>query len=238
VRGKGAALTGRRIAHMPLGELRPHPRNPRTHKPAELRKSFNRFGYTNPILIDERTGLIAAGHGRYELLTQMHADGASPPEGVRTLVPDDPEHPDDIEWLVPVTRGWASRDDEEAMAYLIADNRQTELGGWDNPELHEMLTPLEAGDLGLAGTGFTPAAMAKLLEPAKPDPTSETENSYGERADNYRNKQLRSIIFDHPVEEYEYVIATAARARKTFGVETNAELFIAMLRQFESKHPA
>jgi hypothetical protein len=213
--------------YMPLSALRPHPKNPRTHKPKDLRASFDRFGYTSPITIDERTGLMAAGHGRWELLKVMANDFAERPEGVEV---------DEFgEWLVPVNRGWTSKDDEDAEAYLIADNRQAELGGWDPPELAEALTPLTDSPLGLEGTGFTPRDLKGLLEPAKP--TTGTENSYDQRADNYRNKQIRSIIFDYPLADFEFVTETAARARSTFKAETNAELFIAMLRSFEEAHP-
>ena len=139
-------VTERRLDTVPLSHLRPDPRNPRTHKAAELRKSFGRFGYTNPIMLDERTGLIAAGHGRYELLTAMKAEGVAPPEGVICEYDDEGE-----EWYVPVVRGWASRDDDEALAYLIADNRQTELAEWAHPELAELLQPISETDRGLAG---------------------------------------------------------------------------------------
>lgn len=50
----------RRLDLLPLESLRPHPKNPRTHRLGELRKSFDQFGFTNPPLICERTGLLAA----------------------------------------------------------------------------------------------------------------------------------------------------------------------------------
>jgi hypothetical protein len=221
---------GRRLDHVPLGELRPHPRNPRTHKPAELRKSYDRFGFTNPIIVCERVGVIAAGHGRWELLCSMKADAAPPPDGV---IVDEAG-----EWRVPVIRGWASKDDAELIGYVIADNRHTELGHWEHAELAPMLTAIDAGP-GLSGTGFTPKDLKAMMEPAEaPKAAVGIENDYGQRADRYRNKQLRSIIFDYPLDAYEFVAQAALSARATFGVETNAELFVAMLRQFDQAHPA
>jgi hypothetical protein len=223
-------VTERRLDLVPLGELRPHPQNPRTHKPAELRKSFDRFGYTNPIIVCERTGLMAAGHGRYELLMAMDEDGADPPEGV--------EVNDDHEWMVPVSRGWASKDDDELLAYVIADNRQTELGGWETAELVPVLTDLAEIDTGLAGTGFTPTDLAKMQTPAEPEkPQVASENSYGQRADLYRNKQVRSIVFDYPIEAWDFVGRACAALRPQYEAETNAELFVAMLREYEAEHP-
>src|SRR5687767_12064881 len=46
--------------------LRPLPRNARTHSKAQIRQiagSIERFGFTNPILIDEGR-MVLAGHGR------------------------------------------------------------------------------------------------------------------------------------------------------------------------------
>jgi hypothetical protein len=54
------------IIMMPVGELRPNKRNARTHSKKQIRQIANsilRFGFTNPILIDEQKNVIA-GHGR------------------------------------------------------------------------------------------------------------------------------------------------------------------------------
>ena len=227
---------GKELVERDITSLRPYERNARTHSKKQVKQiaaSIERFGFTNPVTIDERTGLIAAGHGRYELLTAMKADGAKPPEGVEEVDDDEGLH-----WLVPVVRGWASKDDAEALAYLIADNRQTELAEWQHPELADLLTPVSTTDKGLAGTGFTPRELTGLLAAPPEEPHGQTENSYDQRADNYRNKQVRSIIFDYPVEEYEFVTRAVPGACKRHGVETTAELFVAMLRAFDAEHPA
>ena len=49
------------------GELRPSPRNARTHSKKQVRQiadSIKRFGFTNPVLTSG--GEIIAGHGRIE----------------------------------------------------------------------------------------------------------------------------------------------------------------------------
>jgi hypothetical protein len=46
----------------------------------------------------------------------------------------------------PRLRGWSSRNDAEAEAYLLADNRLTESGGWDDRELVAMLEDIQAAD--------------------------------------------------------------------------------------------
>ncbi len=57
-----------RLLYMTTGQLKPYPRNARTHSRKQIRQiaeSITRFGFTNPILIDEG-GMILAGHGRVE----------------------------------------------------------------------------------------------------------------------------------------------------------------------------
>lgn len=132
----------RRIEYRKLGELEPDPRNPRAHESAHLvRKSMGRFGFVEPIVVDGRTGYIVSGHGRVKTLEAMRRDGEAPPEGVRVNKKG--------AWLVPVVEGWASDSDTEAGAALIAMNRTTELGGWVDDELLELLADIEhAGDLG------------------------------------------------------------------------------------------
>lgn len=134
------------IESVALGALAVAAANPKRHAEVDIGKSLNRFGYVEPIVMDERTGRMVAGHGRREALLAMKALGHSPPSGVRE---------DGGEWYVPVLRGWASRDDGEAEAYLVTSNKLMEAGGWDDVELAKMLSRLQTTDLGLTGIGFS-----------------------------------------------------------------------------------
>ena len=54
------------ITDRKISELRPYPRNARTHSRKQIKQikaSIEEFGFTNPVLIDE-TNQILAGHGR------------------------------------------------------------------------------------------------------------------------------------------------------------------------------
>jgi ParB-like chromosome segregation protein Spo0J len=54
------------IEHWPLDRLIPFARNARTHSDAQIAQiaaSIREFGFTNPILVDSKDGIIA-GHGR------------------------------------------------------------------------------------------------------------------------------------------------------------------------------
>ena len=57
----------------PVDRLRPYERNPRTHSEeqvAQIAASIVEFGFTNPILVDEASGIIA-GHGRLLAARQL-----------------------------------------------------------------------------------------------------------------------------------------------------------------------
>lgn len=140
-------LDPRRIEYVPLAELRADPRNPKAHDQETIDASIGRFGVLDLIVRDERTGYIVSGHGRQKALTGMEARGESAPEGVRVA--------EDGSWLVPVVVGWASRTDAEAGAALIALNRTTELGGWVDDALLDLLDDLADMEDGLVGVGFT-----------------------------------------------------------------------------------
>jgi hypothetical protein len=68
-----------RVDYMPLGALLRAPRNPKSHDIGLIHQSFSRFGYVEPIAINERTGRIVAGHGRLDTLQQKKANGEKPP---------------------------------------------------------------------------------------------------------------------------------------------------------------
>lgn len=155
--GGGVDQTARRVEPMPLSSIRPAPRNPKAHAREEIQNSIVRFGLAELPLVDERTGRLVAGHGRVDQLTAMRDAGQDPPNGVGV-------DPATGEWMVPVIRGWASRSDPDAEAYLVGSNNLTVLGGWDERELAELLTNLNDVDPTLlAVTGFTDEDLAALL---------------------------------------------------------------------------
>ena len=142
-----------RIEYMPLSKLKRAPRNPKEHDLGMLHSSIERFGYVDPIMLDENTGRLVAGHGRLDALQQMKASGGDAPARIRA---------DGTEWLVPVIRGIAFDDEREAEAYLVADNQATILGGWDEAVLADVLADF-AEDDALEGMGFDGDDLDVLL---------------------------------------------------------------------------
>jgi len=63
----------REIACIPVRKLRPDQRNARIHPKKQIRQianSYRRFGWTNPIIIDENYTILT-GHGRYQAVLQL-----------------------------------------------------------------------------------------------------------------------------------------------------------------------
>lgn len=115
------------ITYRGIGDLRPRATNPRTHAKKQLEQiaaSIRRFGFTNPILIDEADGIIA-GHGRVEAAKLI---------GMTE---------------VPTVR-LADMSGAKIRAYVIADNRLAELAGWDRTLL-ELDTRINSRHLALWG---------------------------------------------------------------------------------------
>lgn len=139
---------------IPLSKLKPSPRNPKGHDLGGIHTSLDRFGWQGAIIVKGNTGIVVAGHGRTEALAQKKARGDSPPTGI--------EVDESGDWLVPAVRGHF-KTAKEAEAYLLADNRWVELGGWDNDELVAMLQDLAVDPDGLEGVGWDAEDLDELL---------------------------------------------------------------------------
>ena len=141
-------LPNKDIRLRPIADLKPYPRNARTHSKKQIRqiaKSIQEFGFTNPILIDAEGGIIA-GHGRIE------AAGLLGLEEVPTIR---------IDHLSEVQK----------RAYMLADNKLAENAGWDEGILAEELGALMADDLDfdVEITGFSIAEIDGLIEGLAPE---------------------------------------------------------------------
>lgn len=200
----------RTIEYLPVQSLRPVKVNPKRHSLAELTAGLARFGVVEAQVMDERTTRLVSGNGRLELYQQAEAAELSPPNGILA----DPVHG----WLVPVVRGWRSRNNAELDAAVIAVNRLAERGGWHTADLIAMLDDVAATRAGLAGVGYAAddlAAMRATLTgkpalPAAPAPVGGTG--------------VRSIVLDYPTADYDRLARSMQALRSALGVATNAEL--------------
>ena len=129
------------VEHWPIDRLIPFATNPRTHSEAQIAQiaaSIREFGFTNPILVDSKAGVIA-GHGR--LLAARKLNLAEVPVIV-------------LDHLT----------ENQKRAYVIADNKLALNAGWDEELLRLELAALRDEDFGLDVLGFEDEELAHLLE--------------------------------------------------------------------------
>src|SRR6516164_9155939 len=97
-----------KIEYTSVRELRPYLNNARTHSKKQIRQIANsiaKFGFCNPVLIDDAKQIIA-GHGRVEAAKLLGVDA------------------------VPTCR-LSHLSEADKRAYILADNRLAERAGWD-----------------------------------------------------------------------------------------------------------
>lgn len=127
--------------HRPTLSLKPYSNNARTHSPKQIKqiaRSIERFGFNNPVLIDDDDQIIA-GHGRVEAAKLLKMK------------------------TVPCVR-LSHLSDADKRAYVLADNRLAEKSGWDNEVLAIELQHLVDVGFDVDLTGFEPAETDLIIE--------------------------------------------------------------------------
>jgi DNA modification methylase len=134
---------GDRLLMISPDALKPYPRNARTHSKKQIGQiaaSIRRFGFTNPVLIDDGN-MMLAGHARVEAARQL---------GLKS---------------VPCLR-LSTLSPAEKRAYILIDNKHAQNAGWDDEllagELEYLLMHAEEIEIDL--TGFSIAEVDQLLE--------------------------------------------------------------------------
>lgn len=133
----------RRLERVPIDTLAPYERNARTHSDAQIEQiaaSIREFGFTNPILADDESRVIA-GHGRLAAARLIGLE------------------------IVPVIRvGGLS--DAQRRALILADNQLAANAGWDSQLLAEELGKLQGDGFNLDILGFDPEWLTEIMQPA------------------------------------------------------------------------
>ena len=124
-------------------ELTAYGKNARTHSDsqvAQIAASIREFGFTNPVLIDGDSGIIA-GHGRVMAAQKL---------GLKEVPCLRLDHLTDV----------------QRRAYIIADNKLALNAGWDDEMLRLEIEDLRAEGFDLDLTGFTAEEIGALSQSA------------------------------------------------------------------------
>ena len=134
------------IKTVSVEKLIPYVRNSRTHSDgqvAQIAASIKEFGWTNPILVDGESGVIA-GHGRLLAARKL---------GQKEVPVIELKH----------------MTESQKRAYVIADNQLAMNAGWDTTLLSLELADLKEQGFEMDVLGFDPKELDKLLEPEQVD---------------------------------------------------------------------
>ena len=139
-------------------ELIPYTKNSRTHNAeqvAQIAASIEEFGFTNPVLVDSKSGIIA-GHGRVMAAQKLGLD------------------------KVPCIR-LAHLTDTQRRAYIIADNKLAMNAGWDHAMLSAELADLREIDFDLDLLGFDGDEIESILNPVEPEQSEPSDQESEEK---------------------------------------------------------
>lgn len=179
-------MTELSIEYVPLSEVVVWTHNPKKHVVEDIVASVAAVGYVDPLIVDDRTKVLTAGHGRVEALKSMKDAGKPVPDGVHAR--------EDGEWLVPVLRGVSFNSDTEMAAFAVAENRLCEKGGVDTALLGPLLNVLRAGGA-LAGTGYVDKDVLKMLKASGGGPLPEPKEFDESVADGLELRSRWTVTF-------------------------------------------
>jgi len=121
------------LREVEIAALKPYERNAKQHSKEQVEKigrSIRELGFLSPCLIDQEKNVIA-GHGRIMAAKEIGM----------TTVP--------CVFVEGLT-------DAQRKAYILADNRLTELGEWNMERVQQELAALSDADFDISLTGFDP----------------------------------------------------------------------------------
>jgi len=190
VTGKAVGPAFAPVERRAIASLKPYERNARLHDEqqlADLRRSMTEFGWTIPVLVDEHDGVLA-GHARLMV-------------GASIGYTDAP---------VIVARGWS---EAQRRAYILADNKLTERGGWNWELVTAELKDIRNMGTDLALTGFEAHELEPLLEADWRSSAAESAEAAGSSP--HRSTDAKRILVT--AEQYEQIAQGIERLRAETG---------------------
>jgi site-specific DNA-methyltransferase (adenine-specific) len=131
----------RKIEHtiVDIDSVQTHPKNVRQGDIGAISESLKAHGQYRPIVVDRRTNRILAGNHTWKAAKALG-------------------------WQQIAAGYVETKDDDEALRILLADNRTTDLASYDDSGLAELLKQLSDTDIGLEGTAFDGDDLDALLK--------------------------------------------------------------------------
>jgi hypothetical protein len=122
----------RKIEHtiVDIDSIETHPKNVRQGDIGAISESLKAHGQYRPIVVDKRTNRILAGNHTWKAAKSLG-------------------------WTQIAVGFIETKDDDDALRILLADNKANDLASYNDSELVDLLKDLAESDLGLDGTLYT-----------------------------------------------------------------------------------
>jgi ParB/RepB/Spo0J family partition protein len=140
------------IEYVKADLLKENPKNPRRNDEVvdKIKGSMDKFGWTNPILVRRADNTVIAGHTRLKAARKAGVD------------------------TVPVV--YLDLNEQDADAYMLADNKLGELATWDEAGLAAIIGELQVAGVDVAALGFSPKNVEQLFAEEKEKSNGEVYN--------------------------------------------------------------
>lgn len=197
--------------NVPIDSIRPHPQNPRKHRVEMIARSLQQFGQRSPVVVQKGTGLILKGNGTWQSAKLL---GWS-----------------EIAIILSDLQG------DEAMAYMLADNRPSDLASYDRKRLRDGLAQMIAGP-GLNATMWGDDEFQDLDEefkgiatlPEKGGPDAQPTEAATVSPD--PAKKMRQVPFTFSSAEHALFTEWLSQLKAAFGTsDMKATVYEAVRRQ-------
>lgn len=197
---------------VPIDSVTPYEDNPRQGDIGAIAVSLDQFGQVKPIVVNRPTGVIVGGNHTWLAAKELGSE------------------------VIAVS--WVEMTEDEARAFMLADNQIGQLGGFDESLLARQIAELQDHEDLMIATAYSPTDVAEIL--AKQDldsPTSEpgvagtTSSSMtpAERKAMYEASAIRSILIPVGVAEYDDLIKRLGELRASLDLDSNADVVIRLI---------
>ena len=200
------------IESVPVSDLKEYEKNSRTHSDDQVAKiaaSVEEFGFTNPILIDESNGVIA-GHGRLQAAKRINMGE------------------------VPCIR-LAHLSESQKRAYVIADNKIAESGGWDDEMLKMEIMELAQDDYDLKLTGYDEDGLDSIIAIYEEVMEAVQKKRDHKETGHSQHDTVRQVILIYTSDEYPRVMEAMREYAEEHGLSSNTEVVNHLLENAPSK---
>lgn len=200
------------FATVDVNSIEAHPKNVRQGDIGAISESLKAHGQYRPIVVDRRTNQILAGN---------HT------------------------WRAAKSLGWQqikvgfieTKDDDDALRILLADNRTTDLASYDDAGLGDLLQQLITTDEGLLGTLFDGDALDDLLHQL--DGSLGTFDINGVTQDfvsDFAKKDTQNLTLPYSVEQITIIKKTLTQLESKMNINNWAEIIYLLVEKENDSH--